>query len=66
MKGIFSEWQPLYAERHIATFPVNADKRPAIRRWNQITLTGSARLAERFHETNAFGFQLGPNPKLLR
>jgi Bifunctional DNA primase/polymerase, N-terminal/Primase C terminal 1 (PriCT-1) len=64
VKGVFSEWQPLYAENRIATFPVNADKRPAIRRWNQITLRGSARLAERFHEADAFGFQLGPKSRI--
>jgi hypothetical protein len=64
VKGIFFEWQPQYAERRIATFPVNADKRPAIRRWNQITLTGSARLAERFCEADAFAFQLGPKSQI--
>ena len=64
VKGVFSEWQPHYAERRIATFPVNADKKPAIRRWNQITLKGSTRLAERFHEANAFGFQLGPKSQI--
>ena len=64
VKGVFSEWQPHYAERRIATFPVNADKKPAIRRWNQITLRGSARLAERFHEADAFGFQLGPKSQI--
>jgi hypothetical protein len=64
VKGIFSEWQPHYAERRIATFPVNADKKPAIRRWNQITLRGSSRLAQRFHEADAFGFQLGPKSQI--
>ena len=64
MKGVFSEWQPHYAERRIATFPVNADKKPAIRRWNQITLGGSSRLAERFQQANAFGFQLGPRSQI--
>ena len=64
VKGIFSQWQPHYAERRIATFPVNADKKPAIRRWNQITLGGSSRLAERFCEADAFGFQLGPRSRI--
>ena len=64
VKGVFSEWQPRYAERRIATFPVNADKRPAIRRWNRITLKGSARLAERFDEADALGFQLGPRSQI--
>ena len=64
VKGIFSEWQPHYAVRGLATFPVNADKRPAIKRWNQITLKGSSRLAERFEGANAFGFQLGPRSQI--
>jgi Bifunctional DNA primase/polymerase, N-terminal/Primase C terminal 1 (PriCT-1) len=64
VKGVFSQWQPHYAERQIATFPVNADKKPAIRRWNQITLRGSSRLAERFPETDAFGFQLGAKSQI--
>jgi Bifunctional DNA primase/polymerase, N-terminal/Primase C terminal 1 (PriCT-1) len=63
-EGIFTKWQPQYAERRIATFPVKADKKPAIRRWNQITLKGSSRLAERFHESDAFGFQLGPKSQI--
>jgi Bifunctional DNA primase/polymerase, N-terminal/Primase C terminal 1 (PriCT-1) len=63
-KGLFSEWQPRYAERHIATFPVDANKKPAIRRWNQITLGGSWRLAERFRKADAFGFQLGPRSQI--
>jgi len=64
VKGVFSEWQPHYAERRIATFPISADKKPAIRRWNQITLKGSSRLAERFHDASAFGFQLGPKSRI--
>jgi hypothetical protein len=63
-KGVFSEWQPHYAERRIATFPVNADKKPAIRQWNQITLRGSARLAGRFQDADAFGFQLGQKSQI--
>jgi hypothetical protein len=62
--GIFSEWQPHYAERRIATFPVNADKKPAVKRWNQITLAGSSHLAARFRVANAFGFQLGPKSRI--
>ena len=64
VKGVFSEWQPHYAERRIATFPVNDDKKPAVKRWNQITLSGSSRLAERFRDANAFGFQLGPKSQI--
>jgi Bifunctional DNA primase/polymerase, N-terminal/Primase C terminal 1 (PriCT-1) len=59
MAGVFSRWQPHYAERNIATFPVGPDKKPAIRRWNKITLAGSRTLAERFQKSDTFGFQLG-------
>jgi hypothetical protein len=62
--GLFEEWQPLYAERHIATFPVDPNKKPAIKRWNKITLGASARLAQRFGQANAFGFQLGPSSQI--
>ena len=30
--GIFTKWQPYYAEKRIATFPVGNDKKPQIRR----------------------------------
>jgi hypothetical protein len=59
-EGIFTKWQPHYAEKRIATFPVGTDKRPLVRRWNRIGLSASGRLAERFTEANAFGFQPGP------
>jgi Bifunctional DNA primase/polymerase, N-terminal/Primase C terminal 1 (PriCT-1) len=62
--GIFTKWQPHYAERRIATFPVGNDKKPQIRRWNQLGLTGSAKLAQRFTESNAFGFQPGPRSRV--
>jgi hypothetical protein len=64
VRGIFSEWQPRYAELYIATFPVDAKKKPAIKRWNQVTLGGSSRLAERFQRADAFGFQLGPRSQI--
>ena len=53
-----------YAELYIATFPVDAKKKPAIKRSNQITLGGSSRLAERFQRADAFGFQLGPRSQI--
>jgi hypothetical protein len=63
-EGIFTKWQPHYAEKRIATFPVGYDKKPQIRRWNQLGLSGSARLAERFRDANAFGFQVGPRSQI--
>jgi len=58
--GVFAQWQPHYAEKRIATFPVGADKKPCIKNWNKIGLKGSERLVEQFPSTNALGFPLGP------
>src|ERR1700704_6538272 len=60
MSGVFSLWQPRYAERRIATFPVEKDKKPAIKHWNKIGLNGSEQLAAKFSDYDAIGFPLGP------
>jgi hypothetical protein len=60
MSGVFSLWQPRYAERRIATFPVRKDKKPAIKNWNKIGLKGSEQLAAKFSDHDAIGFPLGP------
>ncbi|ALN75846.1 bifunctional DNA primase/polymerase [Aureimonas sp. AU20] len=62
--GIFSEWQPQYAERGIATFPVlieGKDKRPASKGWQNVGRPGSRALAEKFRDCNAFGINLKAN-----
>jgi hypothetical protein len=43
---------------------VGHDKKPQIRRWNQLGLSGSAKLAQRFRQTNALGFQVGPRSQI--
>jgi Bifunctional DNA primase/polymerase, N-terminal len=58
-RSIFSTWQPIYAERGIATFPVSADKRPSIRGWQKVGLRGSAQLAEKFSDADALGYVTG-------
>ncbi|HMK23806.1 MAG TPA: bifunctional DNA primase/polymerase [Terriglobales bacterium] len=58
MSGAFAEWQPAYAERGIATFPVR-DKRPCVRGWQCVGLIASAELAMKFPDADAFGFQCG-------
>ena len=63
-EGIFSKWQPHYAEKRIATFPVGHDKKPEVRHWNKLGLSGSAKLAKRFTEANALGFQVGPRSQI--
>jgi hypothetical protein len=65
--GIFSQWQPRYAERGIPTFPVRKDKTPGVKNWGKLGLGGSKQLAEqeRFHTSEALGFPLGPRTKLV-
>jgi hypothetical protein len=58
-RSIFSTWQPIYAERGIATFPVSADKRPSIRGWQKVGLRGSAQLADKFADADALGYVTG-------
>jgi len=64
MTGIFSRWQPRYAERGIATFPVTAEKTPATKGYLRTGIPGSAQLAEKFQHANAFGFACGRNNKV--
>src|SRR5262249_12989334 len=59
MTGIFSRWQPRYAERGIATFPVTAEKTPATKGYLRTGIPGSAQLAEKFQHANALGFACG-------
>jgi hypothetical protein len=56
---LFAVWQPLYHERGIAVFPVrfvDGQKKPAIKRWSRVGLPGSAELAKKFPDADAFGF----------
>jgi hypothetical protein len=60
--GTFSEWQPLYAERGIATFPVRIDadgKRPAVKGYLKLGSGHSRRLAQQFPAADAIGFAVG-------
>jgi hypothetical protein len=59
MSGIFSRWQPRYAERGISTFPVDETKRPRIRGWQRVGLKGSAELANKFGDADALGYVTG-------
>jgi len=60
----FALWQAAYAERGIATFPVRANKVPAIRGYQKIGLTGSQQLACKFADADALGFMCGPRSKV--
>lgn len=63
MTGVFSEWQPRYAEHGVATFPVK-DKRPRIRNWQKVGLNGSSQLAMKFADADQFGFQCGERNRI--
>jgi hypothetical protein len=60
----FALWQPAYAERGIATFPVRPDKVPAISGYQKVGLPGSQQLAFKFAAAAALGFMCGPRSKL--
>jgi hypothetical protein len=58
----FAEWQPRYAERGVATFPVtigNGDKKPSITGYLKTGLRGSSQLALKFPSADSFGFACG-------
>ena len=55
----FLNWQPTYAERGIATFPVGDDKVPAIRGYHRVGRRGSGELASKFPDAPAIGFMCG-------
>jgi hypothetical protein len=59
MSAVFAQWQPQYAERGIATFPVRKDKRPTIKGYMDTDLIASRRLLKKFPASDAFGFVLG-------
>jgi hypothetical protein len=64
MSGIFSRWQPRYAEHGIATFPVTAEKTPATKGYLRTGIPGSTQLAEKFQGADAFGFACGRHSKI--
>jgi hypothetical protein len=57
--GIFAQFQPRYAERGIATFPVSSGKVPMIKGWPKVGLRGSTELATKFADVDAFGYVTG-------
>jgi hypothetical protein len=63
MGGVFTEWQPRYAEHGIFTFPVEG-KKPAIRGYLNVGPRLSQQLARNFTEHNALGFALGKSSRL--
>jgi Bifunctional DNA primase/polymerase, N-terminal/Primase C terminal 1 (PriCT-1) len=67
MTGVFQKWQPVYAERGIATFPVReveAAKRPAVRNYSRIGLPASAALTSRLGSAEMLGFMCGSRNRI--
>jgi Bifunctional DNA primase/polymerase, N-terminal len=70
MAQIFSDWQAAYAERGLATFPINpiADggkrKLPAVCHYDKIGLKGSQQLALKFFDSNGIACVAGPRNRL--
>jgi hypothetical protein len=55
----FPDWQADYAAHGVATFPVDANKRPMVSRYNKFGLVGSAEIAGKFANAPAIGFMCG-------
>ena len=63
----FAHWQPEYAARKLAIFPVRivgGNKKPAVRNYLQIGQRVSNQLVKRFADADAFGFALGSRSKI--
>jgi hypothetical protein len=54
----------MYAEHHIATFPVGGDKVPAISSYQNVGLPGSAKIASKFRDAPAIGFMCGRRSRI--
>ena len=63
MSGVFAEWQPRYAERGVATFPVE-NKVPCVHGWQKLGIKGSTQLAMKFAAADAFGFKCGARNRI--
>jgi hypothetical protein len=64
---VFGTWQPRYAERGIATFPVRfavlasgkLDKRPMVQHWMKMGVRASTHLTRKFASAQGIGITLG-------
>lgn len=62
--GLFHQWQPVYAEAGIATYPIGEDKTPATKGYQKTGLRGSGELRKKFAAADAFGFLCGARNKI--
>jgi hypothetical protein len=60
MTGVFAQWQPVYAERGIATIPCSPDKSPLVKHPDRFGRDASREIASRFPNAGAFGYYAGP------
>lgn len=66
MAGIFESWQPEYAARGIATFPLRSDdrKRPSVSNYHLMGLRASRQLALKWGDAEGFGCMAGSHNRL--
>jgi Bifunctional DNA primase/polymerase, N-terminal/Primase C terminal 1 (PriCT-1) len=67
MSGIFSKWQPRYAEHKIATFPLDGEsKKPRVTNFSKMGLPASRRIAEKpgLAAASGIGFMAGRRNKI--
>jgi Bifunctional DNA primase/polymerase, N-terminal/Primase C terminal 1 (PriCT-1) len=57
--GVFAKWQPVYAQRGIATVPCSADKSPLVKHPERFGRDGSREIASKFPNAAAFGYYAG-------
>jgi hypothetical protein len=65
--GCFAQWQPVYAEYGISTFPVHivdGNKKPAVRNYLRTSPRASRDYAAKFATASALGFVVGPVSKI--
>lgn len=65
--GIFAQWQPRYAERGIATFPVeivDGRKKPLVAQYLKMGVPASNQLALRFGGADMLGFAVGARSRI--
>lgn len=63
----FAQWQPIYADHGLSTFPVqilDGKKKPIVRNYLRAGRPTSGRWARQFPDAQAFGFALGPRTKI--
>src|SRR6266436_86745 len=63
VRGVFAEWQPVYAAHRIPTFPVTAEKRPATKGYLRTGIRASTLIAPKFARSDSLGSACGARCK---